>query len=90
MKGLVVGILYTSVAIFMPTFVVIQVIFKNKSFTWRNGVISCGFWYFITKLSLLSVLIIILFVVMKLYKKRKREDVLPNEQIFAERYYSKP
>ena len=28
-------------------------------------------------------------VVMKVYKKRKREDVLPNEHIFAERYYAK-
>jgi hypothetical protein len=28
-------------------------------------------------------------VVKRWYKKRKREDVLPNEQIFAERYYSR-
>ena len=28
-------------------------------------------------------------VMMRLYMRRKREDVLPNEHIFAERYYSK-
>jgi hypothetical protein len=29
-----------------------------------------------------------LVIAMMLYKKRKREDVLPNEHIFAERYYA--
>ena len=28
-------------------------------------------------------------VVAKRYKRRKREDALPNEHIFAEEYYSK-
>ncbi len=31
---------------------------------------------------------IVLCILIK-YKNRKREDVLPNEQIFAERYYTR-
>ena len=31
----------------------------------------------------------VLLILIKHYKNRKREDVLPNEHIFAERYYDK-
>ena len=88
MKGLAVGIVYTFLAIYISAFSAIQQIFEKPSLTWGTGVISCGFWYLVTTISLLAITIIILFIAMKFYKKRKREDVLPNEQIFAERYYS--
>ena len=51
--------------------------------------ISCEFWYYL--LSVLHVLVIvsgILLAVGRWYKNRKREDVLPNEHIFAARYYT--
>ena len=89
MKGLMVGFTYTFLAFFIPTFDAIQKIFELKQLSWGTGVISCGFWYFITKLSLQLISFIIIFgITFKCYKERKREDVLPNDHIFAERYYS--
>ena len=88
MKGLMVGFALTFLAFFTPTFNAIQKIFEIKTLSWGTGVISCGFWYFISKLSLQLISFIIFGIAFKCYKERKREDVLPNDHIFAERYYS--
>ena len=63
--------------------------FTMTSLEWGTGTLSYGFWYLLTVMIFLSIAMAATVVVMRLYKKRKREDVLPNEQIFAERYYSK-
>ena len=88
MKGLVAGAAYGLAVVYSSIFCGIDQLFSNSSFKWGTGVISCGFWYSVSILSLLIITIIILFLALKFYKRRKREDVLPNEQIFAERYYS--
>ena len=88
MKGLVLGTVYAFSAVYIPSFNAIKLLYGTKSLNWGSGVISCGFWLFVTKISLLITATSIFFIIMKCYKKRKREDVLPNEQIFAERYYS--
>ena len=50
---------------------------------------SCGFW----NVFLLAIVQIGIFLISTLvlvcYKKRKREDVLPNDHIFAEEAFSK-
>ena len=64
--------------------------FMRESNIWGTGIISCGFWFLM--LNLIFALVIntaFLLVIGILYKKRKREIVLPNEQIFAKRFYSK-
>ena len=89
MKGIIAGLFFVSVGLFLPIFSLVYFVFKTTHFTWGTGVISCGFWYFVTKICLLLATIIILVIyILKCYKKRKREDVLPSEHIFAERYYS--
>ena len=88
MKGLVLGTTFALLGLYLPTFTAMQFIFKKKSVNWGTGVVSCGFWYFLTKLFLQVATSVAIYMMIKLYKKRKREDVLPNEQIFAERYYS--
>ena len=50
---------------------------------------NCEFWYLLIKLIFLLAVIVSFLLVAVCYRKRKRDDVLPNEQIFAERYYSK-
>ena len=60
----------------------------HSKLVWGTGVISCEFWYLLLILLFLVTYTIVLCIFMKWYKNRKREDVLPNEQIFAERYYS--
>ena len=88
MKGVLAGIAYSTIVLYLLVFYAIEKLFEKPSFTWGTGVISCEFWYFVTLLSLLTMLLVVSFIALKWYKKRKREDVLPNEQIFAERYYS--
>ena len=85
MKGLVAGATYGLLLVYTSILSGIDQLFSNSSFKWGTGVINCGFWYSVSVLSFLMITIILAF---KFYKRRKREDVLPNEQIFAERYYS--
>ena len=88
MKGLVVGTVYAFLGLFISAFSELQQLYMKKSTPWGTGVISCEFWFFTTKIIMLIIGTVIFCVVVKCYKNRKREDVLPNEQIFAERYYS--
>ena len=88
MKGLVLGTTYAFLGIYITSFNALEPLYGKKVLNWGNGFINCGFWYILTKLVLLIMAIIVYCIVMRWYKKRKREDVLPNEQIFAERYYS--
>ena len=88
MKGLVAGAAYGLLVVYTSILSGIDQLFSNGSFKWGTGVISCEFWYSVSVLSLLMIAIVVLFLAFKFYKRRKREDVLPNEQIFAERYYS--
>ena len=60
-----------------------------QSTVWGTGIISCEFWFLLLVLLFLVGYAIMSRVLMKWYKNRKREDVLPNEQIFAERYYTR-
>ena len=89
MRGLLIGAAYGCVVLFnLIVFGIVQP-FTKHSAVWGVRIISCGFWYLLCVLLLLSVGFAALVVVMKWYRYRKREDVLPNEQVFAERYYSK-
>ena len=65
----------------------INIPFMHNLSIWGKGIISCGFWYGLTLLAIEGTAGIVLHLILKTYKRRKREDVLPNEHIFAERYY---
>ena len=68
----------------------IGLIFKDTSNTWNtNSLFSCGFWYLQTKLIVLLINLVVIILFYSIYKKRKREDVLPSEHFFAENVYSK-
>ena len=88
MKGLIVGTVYGSVVIIAFIGYGISEPFTRHMITRSTGVISCGFWYLLLVMIVLLFNSILLLILGKLYKNRKREDVLPNEQVFAERYYS--
>ena len=90
MKGVIVGLFYGSLVIFYVLNKGITKIFIATSSVWSGDTsISCGFWYLLSKIFFLLVVVPTLILLAVSYKKRKREDVLPNEHIFAERYYSK-
>ena len=90
MKGLIIGLLY-SLAMFFATAIGLPslLLFKHKLSTWGTGTISCGFWYALLVIVVELFICAALLLFMRWYKNRKREDVLPNEHFFAERYYSK-
>ena len=89
MKGLVIGIFYGLKSIFVLLSQALLQPFKTQSLAWGTGTLSCGFWYLITRIVYLVIVIIAAILVMRWYKTRKREDLLPNEHIFAEVYYSR-
>ena len=88
MKGLMVGMTYSSIFLSLFTWLIITIPFYSKTIAWGEGTNSCGFLYTLT-LAVVQIGIFIILALLKIYyKKRKREDVLPNEQIFAINYYS--
>ena len=90
MKGVIVGLYYCLLVIFFLFGQGTIFIFEATSSSWSdNALFGCEFWYLQIKLILILISGLILFMLSIIYKRRKREDVLPNEHIFAERYYSK-
>ena len=84
MKGLILGTAYGMMFLSYGTFgAAIAIPFTRPLSVWSTGTISCGFWYALLLLVIEVIVCVVLTVLLKLYKKRKREDVLPNEQIFA-------
>ncbi len=90
MRGLLFGAIYGCVILYRVIgHGVLKPFTKYSKQVWGTGIISCEFWYLLLILLFLMAYTIMLCILMKWYKNRKREDVLPNEQIFAERYYAR-
>ena len=90
MKGVIIGAQYTLISICsIPTLVVIAVVLSKTDLSnLGTGTIGCEFWYALLIIVAHISLFILLAWMVKRYKMRKREDLLPNEHFFAERYYS--
>ena len=67
----------------------INILFTRRLSIWGTGIISCGFWHFLLLLVIEVLVGFMLIAMLRWYKKRKREDVLPNEHIFAERFFDR-
>ena len=70
------------IAIFVPLYWP----FTQNLSTWNTGMINCEYWYLLSVLLILITIGGLLLAVGRWYKNRKRQDMLPNEHIFAERY----
>ena len=88
MKGLMAGMTYFMILLSITAWSVIFIPFNLDLSAWGTGTISCGFWYILLLFFLLISVFLIMLVLKIRYKKRRREDLLPNEHFFAERYYS--
>ena len=90
MKGLLAGCAYGLTAVIASSNYALLYIFKTNSHIWeKQTILNCEFWYLLTKI-IPGIIILLMFILaIKCYKKRKRDDILPNEHIFAEQYYSK-
>ena len=89
MRGLMFGAVYGGFSVYASIAYGVTHPFTREPNFWGTGIFSCGFWFLMLNLIALVINSAFLLVIGILYKKRKREDVLPNEQIFAERFYSK-
>ena len=89
MRGLMFGTVYGGFSVYASIAYGVAFPFTREPNIWGTGIISCGFWFLMLNLVALVINIVSLSILGIFYKKRKREDVLPNEQIFAERVYSK-
>ena len=88
MKGVIFGVSFCSAIAAASLHAVVSIPFKRQLSIWGTGLISCEFWYALVYTLLGIFGCIICAVIINRYKKRKREDVLPNEHYYAERYYS--
>ena len=89
MKGLMIGMTYCFLFISSAIWFILSIPFTKRSLDiWGSGTISCGFWFSLIIAVTLIVICPFLIMLTMWYKKRRRQDVLPNEHIFAERYYS--
>ena len=90
MKGLFAGTFYFVLLVFYMLSNGMGQLFMVQSSIWKAGnIFSCGFWYLMTKFIYLLIVFVLLVMIMIKYKRRKREDVLPNEQIFAEQFFDR-
>ena len=90
MKGLMIGLCYFFVLLSTGAWIGITIPFSQySSLNWETGIISCGFWFLLLAGVLQVINFFILLILKMRYRKRKREDVLPNEHVFAEDFYSK-
>ena len=85
MKGAIIGAQYTLLSICsIPLVVIIAlVLYKKDLSSLGTGTISCEFWYALLIIVAYLSLFVILAWMLKRYKMRKREDLLPNEHFFA-------
>jgi hypothetical protein len=89
MKGLVAGCFYGCFRLCIMFNYGLSRVFRSKLRVWElNTTFNCGFWYLLTKIVPITIAAFMFVLTIKFHKKRKREDVLPNEHIFAEQYYS--
>ena len=88
MRGLIMGMIYCTLTLFAAIGLGISVLLTQYS-SLVTGIISCGFWHSLLLLVVEVLVGVMLVALQRWYKKRKREDVLPNEHIFAERYYDR-
>ncbi len=90
MRGLLFRAIYGCIMLYSVIGYGVSKLFtKHSKQGWGTGIISSESWYLLLILLFLVAYTIMLCILMKWYKNRKRKDDLPNEQIFAERCYTR-
>ena len=83
MKGILLGMCYSLSGLNLAMQGLIALPFISK-FIWDDVPLPCEFWYFLLQIFITLIFGIPFIAVMKwMYKKQSREDMLPNEQVFA-------
>ena len=88
MKGLIVGLVYGFLG---TSSIIIYILLLPITYTvhkWPPNRYGCGMWYLLSASIVLLIVFILACILSRRYKNRKRDDILPNEQVFAINYYS--
>ena len=88
MKGLMFGIGYFSIGFSVGVFYYFSSLFHNQAFK-SLGPLSCIFWFLLASAVVVLSFAVLFVIASCCYKKRQREDHLPNQQCYAESYYGK-
>ena len=89
MKGLLIGCFYGFTGVFVLFNYGVSLFFKKSDYWQTQTIFSCGFWYLQTYSVVMVIIMFLSLFLFNHFKRRKRQDVLPNEHIFAEKYYSR-
>ena len=89
MRGLIMGAGYGLLFLSCALGITISYPFIRNLSVWGTGIISCGLWHALLIVIIETLAVVALCLIFKKCGRRKREDVLPNEHIFAERYYDR-
>ena len=80
MKGILLGMCYSMIGFNVMIQDLITLPFTLHSISSMNVPLTCGFWYFLLQILILLIFGLSFIVVVKcIYKKRSREDEVPNE-----------
>ena len=86
MKGLLFGFVYVGIGVSLVSIKILTALFSNV-ISWRRLVLDCIFWYLLV-CTIIAVLLFTVFLGISVwYKRRERDDNLPNQHYFAEQYY---
>ena len=88
-RGIIIGATYCTFLLSSGVWFVLLIPFTKNSSVWGTRTINCGFWLSLILAIIHICICLFLIILARWYKKRRRQDVLPNEHIFAENYYTK-
>ena len=88
MRSILFGFVYIGIAVSLFSVYILTVLFRNV-IPWEGVVLDCGFWFLLV-CTMITVLLILVFLVASMwYKRRERGENLPNQHWFAEQYYDR-
>ena len=89
MKGLITGLGYALIGLSIAIIYLMLLPITYTVHKWPPNRYGCGTWYLLAASIVFLLMFMIAVIISQRYKKRQRDDVLPNEHIFAINYYSR-
>ena len=87
MKGLLVGLTYGFLGLSYGFFYLVLLPVEKNAYKWPSHKLGCGVWYLLSASTVLLLVFVVICFLSWRYKRRQRDDLQHNEQIFAIEYY---
>ena len=89
MKGLILGLMYGFVGLSYGIVYLVLLPVERSAHKWSSGKYGCGVWYLLAGSIALLLIFVIISILSWRYKRRRRDDLLPSEHVFAINYYDR-